>query len=142
MVKIDNSLFFQIFNFLVLLWILNLILYKPIRRILAERKQRIEGYLKDIKELGKQIDEEQEEITRLSNEARRMGFEEKEALKQQARKEEERILSEMSTQMEVRIGAMKEQIAGDVAEARKALKGQLDTFARELAVKILGRQVG
>jgi F-type H+-transporting ATPase subunit b len=142
MVNIDNSLFIQIFNFLILLWILNLILYKPIRKILAERKQRIEGYLKDIKELGKQIDEEQEEITRLSNEARRMGFERKEALKQQGRKEEERILSELSAQMETKIGEMKEQIATDVAEARKTLKGQLDAFARELAVKILGRQVG
>ena len=38
----DISLLFQIANFLFLIWALNTILFKPIRKILRERKEKIE----------------------------------------------------------------------------------------------------
>ena len=41
MINIDGSLFIQIANFLVLIWILNIVVYRPIRKILIERIARI-----------------------------------------------------------------------------------------------------
>ena len=41
MVEINVSLSFQIANFLVLIWALNRFLYRPIRAILSQRKERI-----------------------------------------------------------------------------------------------------
>ena len=142
MVDIDKSLLLQMVNFLFLLWILNIILYRPIRRILAERKQRVDGFLLDIKQLGQQIEEQKNEIADLTNLARKKGFEEKEALKQEAQKEQERLLAEINAQMAAKISDVKTQIAGDITAARKTLQSQIETFARELATKILGRQVG
>ncbi|MBF0398955.1 MAG: ATPase, partial [Desulfobacterales bacterium] len=43
MIKIDASLFIQIINFLFLIWVLNLLLYKPIRNILIQRKDKIKN---------------------------------------------------------------------------------------------------
>ncbi len=37
----DGSLFVQIANFLIIIWALNVILYKPIRKILIQRKEKI-----------------------------------------------------------------------------------------------------
>jgi F-type H+-transporting ATPase subunit b len=142
MVDIDKSLLLQMVNFLFLLWILNIILYRPIRRILAERKQRIDGFIQDIKRLGQQIEDQKSEIADLTNLARKKGFEEKEALKQEGQKEQERLLAEINAQMEAKISEVKSQIAGDITAARKTLQSQIETFARELATKILGRQVG
>ena len=142
MVDIDKSLLLQMVNFLFLLWILNIILYRPIRRILAERKQRVDGYLLDIRRLGDQIEEQKSEIADLTNLARKMGFEEKEALKHEAHKEQDRLLAEVNAQMEAKISDVKSQIAGEITAARKTLQTQIETFARELATKILGRQVG
>ena len=39
----DWTVGIQIINFLVILWILNLILYRPIRNILRQRKEKIDG---------------------------------------------------------------------------------------------------
>jgi len=142
MVDIDKSLLLQMVNFLFLLWILNIILYRPIRRILAERKQRVDGFLLDIKQLGQQIEDQKNEIADLTNLARKKGFEEKEALKQEAHKEQERLLAEINAQMEAKISDVKSNIAGDIMAARKTLQSQIDTFARELVTKILGRQIG
>ncbi len=39
----DISLVYQMINFLILLFVLNQLLYKPIRKILLERKAKIQG---------------------------------------------------------------------------------------------------
>jgi len=39
----DISLVYQMINFLVLLFVLNMVLYKPIRSVLLERKAKVEG---------------------------------------------------------------------------------------------------
>ena len=41
MVNVDVSLLIQIINFIVLIWVLNLVLYKPIRNILIQRKEKV-----------------------------------------------------------------------------------------------------
>jgi hypothetical protein len=43
MVKIDMSLFIQIANFLFLIWAMNRVVYKPVRRMLAQRNEKISG---------------------------------------------------------------------------------------------------
>jgi len=44
----DASVFIQIINFLFLIWVLNLIIYKPIRNILIQRKEKFSGLEADI----------------------------------------------------------------------------------------------
>ena len=39
----DISLVYQMINFLVLLFMLNLVLYKPIRKVLLERKAKVQA---------------------------------------------------------------------------------------------------
>ena len=44
MIKIDYSVFIQIVNFLFLVWILNIVVYKPIRNILRQRAEKIDAF--------------------------------------------------------------------------------------------------
>ncbi|MBW2258970.1 MAG: hypothetical protein JRF18_00765 [Deltaproteobacteria bacterium] len=44
----DWTLILQIINFLALVFILNAVCYKPIRAILIQRKQKIQGFEQDI----------------------------------------------------------------------------------------------
>jgi len=48
MIKVDGSLFVQIANFLVLIWLLNIILYKPIRKVLIKRNEKVKGFEQNI----------------------------------------------------------------------------------------------
>ena len=48
MVDINWTVFPQIINFLILIIALNIVLYKPIRKILTERKTKVEGLSKGI----------------------------------------------------------------------------------------------
>lgn len=51
----------QVVNFLILLWILNKLLYKPVLKALEERKKRIEDSLKNAEEIEKRLLETEEE---------------------------------------------------------------------------------
>lgn len=66
----------QVVNFLVLLWILKKLLYKPILKILEERKQRIAQSLKNAQEIEirlKEIgDKEAEAILRSAREGEKL----------------------------------------------------------------------
>ena len=43
MIKIDYSLIIQIINFLFLIWVLNSLVFRPIRNILTQRRDKIDG---------------------------------------------------------------------------------------------------
>ena len=45
MIKVipDITTLYQMVNFLVLLFVLNLVLYKPIRKVILDRKAKIKG---------------------------------------------------------------------------------------------------
>jgi len=55
MVSIDVSLLLQIVRFAFLIWVLNLVLYRPLRNILRQRDEGISGLQHGTKILGRVI---------------------------------------------------------------------------------------
>ncbi len=141
MINIDISLLYQLVNFLFLIWILNIILYKPVRRVLRERNDQLGGLEADIRGLSEQLAEKAREMEARRNEARLEGFNRKEELKKQGQSVERELLSDASKKTESRISEVKVEIAADIVKARETLKSQVDGFSRALAEKILGRKV-
>lgn len=55
----------QVVNFLILLFILNKLLYKPILKVLADRRKKIEESLKNAEEIEKKLAETNEKIDKM-----------------------------------------------------------------------------
>ena len=141
MLNINGTLILQIANFLVLLLILNLILFKPIRRILSQREEEFQSRRKvidDYQSRAQQIQKDMEEGKVL---ARKEGYTAKEMLKNQALEEEKGILQEAGSAVEQKLTAAKKDIEAKTAAAREALEGQIASFSKELAQKVLGRSI-
>ena len=141
MINIDGSLFIQIANFLVLIWILNIVVYRPIRKILIERNERIDGLEKGIETRLKDAQEKDEEFSRGIREARVQGVKEKDALLDDAAAEEKQIIAKINEKAQADLVAVRAQIEKDIDEVRSALQSQVDDFARAIGQKILGRTV-
>jgi F-type H+-transporting ATPase subunit b len=92
MVSIDGSLFIQIVNFIFLIFILNIILYKPIRKVLIQRKEKITGLDQRIDMVGKDIKEKDGAFSLGIKEAKAKGLAEKGVLLQQAADEESEVI--------------------------------------------------
>ena len=141
MLNIDGTLLLQIVNFLVLLFILNLILFRPIRKILSQREEEMSSRQKTIDDFQDQAEKNEKGIEEGVVQARKEGYAEKEAFKSQGLEQEKEILEEAGAGVEQKLSAAKKEIETKIAVAREALEGQIASFSDELAQKILGRSI-
>ncbi len=141
MISVDSSIFIQMANFVVLIFILNAILYKPIRKILIERKKKIQGYEEGIQALHDDAAESEQTFQAKVGEAKTKGFQEKEALKQAGQEEEKRLIDELNEKAQADLEAVRAQIAKDAEDARSRLQADTEAFSAAIVEKILGRAV-
>ncbi|MCJ7809541.1 MAG: ATP synthase F0 subunit B [Desulfobulbaceae bacterium] len=141
MLNIDGSLFIQIVNFLVLLFIMNIILYKPIRGIIAKRDEEMNSRRNSIEEYRNKAEKDQKGIEEGLIAARKEGFLAKESFKSQGLEEEKGILREAGGSVEQKLDAAKKELESKIVDVRKSLEGVIRMFSSELAEKILGRSV-
>ena len=135
------SLLFQIANFLFLIWALNTILFKPIRRILRERKEKIENFETTIATYDQDIQKKDQAFIEGQKAARARGLKEKEALLQEAGEEESKIIADVNAKAQQELAEVQNQIKSDVDVARGLLQEKIDEFANDISQKILGRAV-
>ncbi len=139
--EINISLLVQIVNFLLLILLLNIWLYRPIRGILARRQEEFGSLSELIENLRKNVKERQAYIEEGLKQARQQGFIEKETIKGQGLEEERGILQKATSVVEERIEKTKAEIEKSLDEIRKSLEGEISAFSAEVAEKILGRSV-
>jgi F-type H+-transporting ATPase subunit b len=141
MVEINLTIVIQVVQFLILVFVLNRILFKPISRAIEERDGRIDAW---------------EEKTRTLQETVRTKIEsyEKELVEVRARaqEEQEQISNELKEREEEKVGAVFEEAAQIVASTkqtlqeeterlRQELRRQAEEMAQMVTEKVLGRKV-
>lgn len=137
----DWSVSIQIVNFLFLIFVLNLLLFRPIRKILQERREKVKGMESAIESAGKNVQEKNAAFEKALRDARAKGLKEKEALVKQAEDEERRQIDSINSKALAELDEVRRKIRADAEQARQALQPQIETFAKEITQKILGRTV-
>jgi len=141
MIDIDWTLFAQIINFLLLVFLLNVVLFRPIRNAIKDRQAKLLAQEAEFNLLMDQGRNLEDEIKEKLAAARREGAGARETLKQEGAQAEASLLEEVKRQVEVEWATVETKIKADVAKARKSLHKQAQTFAQLLATKILGREL-
>ncbi len=117
----------QVVNFFLLLFILKRFLYKPILKVLEERKKKIEESLKNAEEIEKRLLETEEEkekvLAKAANEAQKLLDETKkeleemrEEMKQNAKLQVEEIIRKGEEAARAEAGRMEQQIMSKMAD--------------------------
>lgn len=139
MISVNWTLGLQIFNFLLLLFILNTVLYRPLRAMLAKRKETIEGDHGRARALQQQIDAKMASYQEQLQAARVKGNEERAILRSAASKDEAEILGAARLVATEKLQQLKLRIASEADAARTALRRDVDALATQVASRILGR---
>ena len=139
MISLDGSLFIQIINFLFLIWALNVVLYKPIRNILVQRKEKIAGLEQNIDACHSDIKGKDDAFTSGLKDARVKGTGEKDSLIQVATDEEKMIIEKINQKAQTDLVEVREKVAKDTESVRVSLQKELDNIAIAISHKILGR---
>lgn len=139
MIKVDVSVFIQIVNFLFLIWALNFVLYKPIRKVLLKRKEKIEGLEQSIENFNINAQEKEDAFALGIKDARSKGQIEKELLLSAAQNEEKQLLEKINKKAQDDLSQMRDNIAREAENVRISLHNEVDAFANAIGQKILGR---
>lgn len=137
----DWTVGIQIINFLLMIWILNLILYRPIRNILRQRKEKIDGLELIIETYNEDAQEKDGAFAAGIKEARAKGLNAKAALLQAAAEEEKEIIAKVNAKAQAELADIREKISREAETAKAALQTKVDEFASDICRKILGRTV-
>jgi len=141
MIDIDWTLYAQLINFLLLVFLLNLVLFRPIRKAIRDRQARIAAQEAAAAQLELESQGLSEEIKEKLASARKEGAGQREALKQEGSQAEAALLEEVKKQVDLEWATVEQKIKADMAKARKSLKTQAQSFAQLLAAKVLGREL-
>jgi F-type H+-transporting ATPase subunit b len=137
----DWSFTLQIANFVFLIFALNLLLYRPIRRILKERRDKFKSMESAIQHAAQTVQEKEAAFAKAIKDARARGLKEKEGLVQQAEAEERKLIESINVKAQADLTEIRKKIKGDAERARQSLQQDVGSFANEIARKILGRAV-
>ncbi|MGM0417299.1 MAG: ATP synthase F0 subunit B [Thermodesulfobacteriota bacterium] len=140
-ISLNSSLIIQIINFVVLILVLNAVLYKPIRGILAKRKNLMDSLEEDAGHAVKKAKDSEIKFREDIKAARMKGAEKKNEIIDSASEEEDKLLSEIQQESVEKINQVKEKISKETEAARASLEKDIGEFASQIAKKILGRAV-
>ncbi len=141
MISIDVTFFIQMVNVLVLVFLMNLFLYRPIRRVVAQRNQFVAEQREAIEAAEAETAGAVRQFDSSLLEARKQGREKIQEIKAAAYEQEKGMLQAALDEAGKQVQATRAAIQGDVRKAREELTAQIEAFSVELAQKILGRNL-
>jgi F-type H+-transporting ATPase subunit b len=141
MLDINVTLFFQVANFLILLFLLNIILYRPIRKVLGQRKDEMDSLSGLLEEFQTKSEQYGKELNENIINARKEAFQKKEEIKGEGLEQERTALQEAGSQAEGKITEARGEIKKSLVSARESLQAEVEGFSKDLAEKILGRSI-
>ncbi|MGI9536243.1 MAG: ATP synthase F0 subunit B [Desulfocapsaceae bacterium] len=139
MVTVDITMVIQMINMVVLMFLLNGVLYKPVKKILKERSEKMQGMQNDVAKFEENARLRQEEVDAKMSKASGKA----KAALDAARAEAQAAGDEKMASIKAEVDEFKEKQMADINTqidtAQTELKANLDGFATDMASKILGR---
>lgn len=140
MIEINFTFIIQIINFFALIYILNIVLYKPILKLLDEREKRVDGQQAEAKKVIEDSQAIMADYNQKLYNAKVEAMNAKNAARNEASAQAGVIIEDARKKAEEIIDQMQQQMAAEIAQAKKDLEPELSVMAATIAQQILGRK--
>jgi F-type H+-transporting ATPase subunit b len=124
-------------NFLALLFILNLILFKPLLKLFKEREDTVKGSLDAAKDMSAKRGEGITRLNRELAETRSKAKETFEALKAEGLNKNKEVLGAAETEVSAMLDKARAEVKAEAEKARKALRADVEKFSDEIVRKLV-----
>ncbi|WP_243544421.1 ATP synthase F0 subunit B [Pseudodesulfovibrio tunisiensis] len=139
MVIPDKTIFIQGANFLITVFVLNVLLIKPIREIIKKRKGLMADQMDKIEDFNAKAGTKLEDYEAQIAEARKQGTEIRNQIKDQASAEEQKMMSVAGAEAADTIKAARAEIESQVKAAKDLLSKDVEKYAAQATDKVLGQ---
>lgn len=133
----DGTLFIHVGLILVMIWVLNRTLYRPINRVLEAREKNKGGHSSEAVTLLKDVDEKETRYNREMLETRSKGYELIEKEQKAATDARDKQLSDVKAEVAASLDSGKAELAKQAADAQAAIRTDAEKIADSIAASIL-----
>ncbi len=141
MVNIDYTVFIQLVLFLLLIWILNQVLYKPLLQIMDRRKDILDKAQEEVKTVQETIDRRVADYEEKIRSAKMEAMGQKGDLAKEGAEAAKVITDKAKGEIAGLMGEFQAKLEKELASARDLLRNQSRVISLEIAEKVLGRSV-
>ncbi|HEX7997325.1 MAG TPA: hypothetical protein VF528_02820 [Pyrinomonadaceae bacterium] len=138
----DGTLFLHIAIILLMVFVLNNTLFRPINRILEERERRTRGRSTEAQDILRRVDEATTNYERSLRDARAEGYRLMERERAEAMNERQAKLNAVREDITRTVEEEKALIRSQAEEARQTLEADARSIAAEISSQILHRPIG
>ncbi len=124
-------------NFLVLMFVLNIILYKPLLKIFKEREDSTKGALSAAREMDAKKEEGIAQMNKDLGEARKKAKDAFESMRNEGLNAQKQALTDAETKAGAMLQKAREELQAEVARARQALRADVEKFSDEIVRKLV-----
>lgn len=141
MIELNLAFFVQLINFGILVLVLNIFLYKPIRKVLADRRQVVDGAREKAAAVDLEVQDKMALYEVRLRDAKAVAAERRAESLKQAQAEETSVLEKARAEATASLATIRDRVAKEAADARVLLKQQAELLSVDISEKILGRSL-
>jgi len=140
MINVNATLIVQIISFLVLVYILNRILLKPIMNIIEKRSSKIANDKEQLANLKEETESLIEKCISIEKDARKKALDQNSSLKREADKEADDLFNIAKNEIKGIREEADREIESKIEEANQSLKEFASQLSEDLTIKVIGRR--
>jgi F-type H+-transporting ATPase subunit b len=141
LITINATLFHQLVAFLIFLFIINRIMFRPLRSVMAEREGMIEKIKLDTMDAGETIERLKNELKERESEVRIEALKVQHELEEKGKQESAEILKSTLQEIELLKDKNEATINAQIMEAKKDLQKESEALALNIMEKLLDRRL-
>jgi len=140
-IGLDYTFLIQIINFLALIFILNLLLYKPILAIIGRRKKQLDDSESEIGRLNETVEQKMAAYEEKLRQAKASAVEQKNEIVRQGAEEAKTVIDAAREEIPGIMDEFHARMDGEIGAAKAILADRSRQLSVQIAEKILGRSL-
>lgn len=139
LISINETLILQIISFLIFLFIINRVMFRPLRKVMNERESYIENIQKDIVAAENQFKDLTNQIQAQEKAVRNEAFEQKEQLEASGSQQAVEILASTREEINTLRAEAQKEVDAQISAARKYVQKESEDLAKNIIETVLYR---
>jgi F-type H+-transporting ATPase subunit b len=140
LISINETMIVQVVGFLVFLFVINRIMFRPLRNVISDRDIHIERVKRDITQAQKEVASITSQIQQQDAATRQEALALRDDLEAAGSQQAQEIFESVKKKIAADRQKVQQEIEVRIAEERKAVKKESEDLALNIIEKIIGRR--
>lgn len=141
LLTVDKTILIQFLIFLIALYFLNSLFFKPMLDLADKREELTKGTVDEARDLTQKAEEVINEYNVKIEQARDEAFEKRAEIRKEGQVEAERLVSEARDHSQKSLESYQNELESHISKIKENVKPEIDLLAKEIASKVLEKEV-